>query len=95
MTRRRAQSLLESFNFAFEGVIHVLRTHRNMRIHFAIATIVLVTAVAIGVDKAELIAWSELGLVTVDIPARGATAWIHTDGVGTSGAVAAATEPTA
>ena len=37
MTRRRAQSLLESFNFAFEGIIHVLRTQRNMRIHFAIA----------------------------------------------------------
>ena len=34
---RRAPSLLESFNFAFEGVIHVLRTQRNMRIHFGIA----------------------------------------------------------
>ena len=48
MTRRRAQSLLESFNFAFEGIIHVLRTQRNMRIHFLAAVIVLVTAVAIG-----------------------------------------------
>ena len=35
MTQRRAPSLLESFNFAFEGIIHVLRTQRNMRIHFA------------------------------------------------------------
>ena len=34
-SRRRAPSLLESFNFAFEGVIHVLRTQRNLRIHFA------------------------------------------------------------
>jgi diacylglycerol kinase (ATP) len=56
MTRRRAQSLLESFNFAFEGIIHVLRTQRNMRIHFLAAVIVLVTAVAIGVSKLELIA---------------------------------------
>ena len=31
------RSLLESFNYAFEGVIHVLRTQRNMRIHFAVA----------------------------------------------------------
>jgi len=56
MTRRRAQTLLESFNFAFEGIIHVLRTQRNMRIHFLAAVIVLVTAVVIGVNKLELIA---------------------------------------
>jgi diacylglycerol kinase (ATP) len=56
MTRRRAQTLLESFNFAFEGIIHVLRTQRNMRIHFLVAVVVLVTAVAIGVSRMELIA---------------------------------------
>src|SRR5436189_4806130 len=38
-----------------EGVIHVLRTHRNMRIHFAIAVAVLVAAVAVGVSRLELI----------------------------------------
>ena len=27
-------SMLESFNFAFEGIIHVLRTQRNLRLHF-------------------------------------------------------------
>ena len=32
-----APSLLESFNYAFEGIIHVLRTQRNMRIHFVAA----------------------------------------------------------
>ena len=53
---RRAPSLLESFNFAFEGVIHVLRTQRNMRIHFGIATAVLIAAVALGVGRIELIA---------------------------------------
>jgi hypothetical protein len=31
---RRPPSIIESFNFAFEGIIHVLRTQRNMRIHF-------------------------------------------------------------
>jgi diacylglycerol kinase (ATP) len=54
--RRRAPSILESFNFAFEGIIHVLRTQRNMRIHFAIAAAVLIAALALGVDKGELIA---------------------------------------
>jgi hypothetical protein len=44
-------------------------------------------------DRAELVAWSELGLVTADVPARGGTAWIHSDGVGTSAVVSAATEP--
>ena len=55
-SRRRAPSLLESFNFAFEGVIHVLRTQRNLRIHFAAAFAVLIAAVAVGVDRIELIA---------------------------------------
>jgi diacylglycerol kinase (ATP) len=53
---RRAPSLLHSFNFAFEGVIHVLRTQRNMRLHFGIAVGVLITALAIGVARLELIA---------------------------------------
>ncbi len=56
VTRRRPPSVLESFNFAFEGVIHVLRTQRNMRIHFAIAAAVLIAAVAVGVGRIELIA---------------------------------------
>jgi diacylglycerol kinase (ATP) len=56
MSTRRPPSILESFNYAFEGVIHVLRTQRNMRIHFLIAAAVLAVAVAIGVSKLELIA---------------------------------------
>ena len=52
---RRPPSLLESFNFAFDGIIHVLRTQRNMRIHFLVAGLVLVAALAAGVEKLELI----------------------------------------
>jgi diacylglycerol kinase (ATP) len=52
----RAPSLLDSFNYAFEGIIHVLRTQRNMRIHFMLAAGVLIAAVAIGVTRMELIA---------------------------------------
>ena len=55
-TPRRAPSLLESFNNALEGVIHVIRTQRNMRIHFMVAAAVLVAAVAAGVNNDELIA---------------------------------------
>ena len=53
---RRSPSILDSFNFALEGIIHVLRTHRNMRVHFAVAILVLVAAVWVGVSKLELIA---------------------------------------
>jgi diacylglycerol kinase (ATP) len=54
--RLRQPSVLESFNYAFEGVIHVLRTQRNMRVHVAIAAAVLVAALVLGVSKLELIA---------------------------------------
>jgi diacylglycerol kinase (ATP) len=52
----RSPSVLQSFNFAFEGIIHVLRTQRNMRIHFAIAVVVLVAAAVVGVGRLELVA---------------------------------------
>jgi diacylglycerol kinase (ATP) len=50
----RPHSLLQSFNFAIEGLIHVLRRERNMRVHFALATTVLVLAFAYDVTKLEL-----------------------------------------
>jgi diacylglycerol kinase (ATP) len=56
IVRRGTPSLLESFNFALEGIIHVLRTQRNMRIHFTVAFAVLVAAVLLGVSRLELIA---------------------------------------
>src|SRR5437879_10582990 len=55
LTHRRARTLLEGFNFAVEGIIHVLRTQRNMRIHFLAGVAVLVAGIAIGVSKLELI----------------------------------------
>jgi diacylglycerol kinase (ATP) len=51
----RAPTLLDSFNYAFEGIIHVLRTQRNLRIHFAIAIVVIAAAAALGVGRLELI----------------------------------------
>jgi diacylglycerol kinase (ATP) len=55
-TARRTPAVLQSFNYAFEGVIHALRTQRNMRIHFAIAATVLVLAFIYDVTRMELIA---------------------------------------
>ena len=53
---RRSTSLLESFNFAFEGIIHVVRYERNLRIHFLIAVAVIIAAVGFDVTRMELIA---------------------------------------
>jgi diacylglycerol kinase (ATP) len=52
----RAPSLLDSFNYALEGVIHVLRTQRNLRIHFLAAVLVFGAAIAVGVSRTQLIA---------------------------------------
>ena len=52
----RAPSLLDSFNYAFEGIIHVLRTQRNLRIHFLAAVVVFAAALAVGVTRLQLIA---------------------------------------
>jgi diacylglycerol kinase (ATP) len=56
MAERQSPAILRSFNYAFEGVIHVLRTQRNMRIHFAIAAGVLMLAFIYDVTRLELIA---------------------------------------
>jgi diacylglycerol kinase (ATP) len=55
MSPQTRPSVIESFNYAIEGVVHVLRTQRNMRIHFAVAVGVLAVAAAVGVSKLELI----------------------------------------
>jgi diacylglycerol kinase (ATP) len=51
-----APTLLDSFNYAFEGIIHVLRTQRNLRIHVLAAILVFGAAVALGVSRLQLIA---------------------------------------
>jgi diacylglycerol kinase (ATP) len=52
----RAPTLLDSFNYAFEGIIHVLRTQRNLRIHFLAAIVVIAAAAWLGVTRDELVA---------------------------------------
>ena len=52
----RAATLLDSFNYAFEGIIHVLRTQRNLRLHFLAAILVFAAAIARGVSRLQLIA---------------------------------------
>jgi diacylglycerol kinase (ATP) len=53
---RRPPTVFDSFNNAAEGIIQVLRTQRNMRIHFGVAFVVLVAALVVNVTKLELVA---------------------------------------
>jgi len=51
---QRSPSLFHSFNHAAEGIVHAVRTQRNLWIHFAIAATVLVAAAGFGASRVEL-----------------------------------------
>ncbi|MBI4845451.1 MAG: diacylglycerol kinase [Candidatus Omnitrophica bacterium] len=52
MHKRR---LFESFNYAIEGFLYVLKTQRNMRLHFLCSIIALLMGVYFNFSKSELI----------------------------------------
>ena len=54
--RSEAAGLVTSFNYAFEGIIYVVRTQRNMRIHFIVTLGVLPLGVLLGVSRIEMLA---------------------------------------
>jgi diacylglycerol kinase (ATP) len=49
-------TLLQALNNGFDGIIWVLRTQRNMRVHFLAGTGALVLAVVLGVSRVDLLA---------------------------------------
>jgi diacylglycerol kinase (ATP) len=49
-------SLRWSFTWAFEGIVYVLRTQRNMQLHVAAGAAVLVLALVLDVGRLELVA---------------------------------------
>jgi len=54
----KSRSLIESFNFAIDGLIYVIRTQRNMKIHFAAAAAVLGLALLLRLET-----WAFVALV--------------------------------
>ncbi len=52
---RRKTTLLQSFDHAFQGLVYSVRHQRNMRIHFAVAVVVLVASVFLDVSRLELV----------------------------------------
>lgn len=62
----RQGSLRWSFTWAFEGIVFVLRTQRNMQLHVAAGIGVFILALALGVSRLELLALvGAVGLVLV------------------------------
>lgn len=51
---RRARTFVESLQYAVLGLIHTVRTQRNMRVHSLLAFLVLMAAISLGVSSVEL-----------------------------------------
>ncbi len=47
--------LVDSFNYAIEGLIYVLRSQRNMRLHFLFAILLLLVGIYLNLSKIELL----------------------------------------
>ncbi len=50
----RAKNVLDSFKYAYQGIVYTLRTQRNMRIHVSAAALVILTAIFLKVTKVEM-----------------------------------------
>jgi len=55
MQSLKPRSLAESFNAAIEGFIYVVKTQRNMRLHFLIAAAVLVISIYLHFSAIEIL----------------------------------------
>ncbi|MBI4336115.1 MAG: diacylglycerol kinase [Candidatus Omnitrophica bacterium] len=47
--------IVESFNYAIEGFIYVLKTQRNMRVHFLLGVLIFVLGIVMDFNRIELI----------------------------------------
>ncbi len=47
--------IIDSFNAAIEGIVHVLKSQRNMRIHFVAAVLVLILSVVLKMEVWDLL----------------------------------------
>ena len=51
----RVRKLVDSFNYAIEGIIHALQTQRNMKFHVFIAVVVLISGLFFDLSRTELL----------------------------------------
>ncbi|HZJ77098.1 MAG TPA: diacylglycerol kinase [Oscillospiraceae bacterium] len=51
----KVKRLIDSLNYAFEGIVYGLKTQRNMKIHFFVAIIVLVASLFFDLTRIEIL----------------------------------------
>lgn len=51
----KRQNIIQSFNSAIEGFIYVVKTQRNMRLHFLIAVFVLLLGIYLNLERLEIL----------------------------------------
>jgi len=51
----KVRKLIDSFNYAKEGIIYTLKTQSNMRAHFTITVVVLLLGLFLQISKLELL----------------------------------------
>lgn len=62
----KVRKLLDSFNFAIDGILYTFRTQRNMRIHFTAAIAVLFFSLFFNISRLEmLILFLTISLVVI------------------------------
>lgn len=51
---KKQQKISRSLNYAYQGIVYVMRTQRNMRLHAVAAVLVLIISLLVNVSKLEL-----------------------------------------
>lgn len=54
-TRKKQGTLLQSFNYAFQGLVSAVRHQRNMRIHLILGFLVLIISVFLNLSRLQLV----------------------------------------
>lgn len=51
----RSRNIVESFNYAIEGIIYAVKTQRNIKVHLIMAMLAMILAVVLNVTRVELL----------------------------------------
>ncbi len=55
LDKMKVRKLIASFNYAFEGIIYVLKTQRNMQIHFLVTVVILFFSLFFDLSRVEIL----------------------------------------
>ena len=53
--KKPKQSIVKAFNAAIEGIIYTFKKERNMKIHYCVALVILISSLYLGFSKIEMI----------------------------------------